>query len=577
MNSIRHFRWTAKVSRAWLVVIAITMIAVVACGSSEEPTATPRPRATQPASATAAPTSTPTATAVSVSDSGPKQGGIVRHGNRANVKFTDPMWDIGITVGQWGRSMWPNNIVRRDPVDVTVVIPNLAESWDMEDGGKSWVFHFRSGMKWHDGTPFSAEDVKFWMNLHTNPPEGRRPSRRAASLGSIESIDVIDPLTLRVNLTSPTPRYLNSLSDPLLALAQPRHLYEPEIAAGNVDVEPKDVGFVGLGGFKMKEYEFPTYIDLERVDDYWKPDLPLLDGARFILFADSALHYAAFRTGRLDASSAGGGFVLSPAQKETLVKDLGDTVWFEEYPDSGGGAHINTLREGPWSDVRVRQAVNLWIDRQAAAVTLEGGDGLIGGFLPPTLPISNPDILEQPGVRADKTADRAEAKRLLAEAGFPDGFKTKILTRDRWSAQGEFLAEQLRTLGIDAELDVVDNTERVDRIISGDYEVHIGSSFGVFPEQGAAWFSSDDPTAPAKHNDPKVGEFLDLLQNTVDQAEYVKIAREMEQYVVFDKVYILMYRWGVSRVAYRDYVKGVQLTPLWTHHNNDLDTWWLDK
>ncbi|MBI4234048.1 MAG: ABC transporter substrate-binding protein [Chloroflexi bacterium] len=578
----------------WLLGLVLLLLALAVGCQGAAPTPTPLPptptkaptvqptavpSAPTPTAAVAAPAPTrilPTPTPKPATAVQPKKGGVLIHANRGNIRRLDPQWDTSITVQQWQQTMFPNNLVTRKPDEITTIIPNLAERWEMTGKGEAFTFYLRPNVVWHDGTPFTAEDVKFWIELNINPPKGRLPNENAELFGPVAGVDVLNPLTVRVRFKSPNPRFLNSLTVPGNEIAQPRHLYAPAIAKGDPNVDPSKVGWVGLGAFKMKNYNFPTFIEVERFDRYWRPGLPYLDGVRFILFNDSATQFAAFRTGRLDATTRGSGYHLTPEQVDILKREMGDKVWFGQMLSSHWAPAPNGLI-APWNDVRLRKAVNLWLDRPAGVKTVHGGQGVIGTILAPNLTLAGPGVLEKPGFRVDKTADRAEAKRLLAEVGLPAGFKTKLLTRDIWTAWGEYMAEQLRTLGIQADMDVVDNATRSDRLSKGAFDIHVGTVPFVFPEEAVADLASTSVTAQVKHNDPKVDRLLGDIANAMDPVEYQRLSRELEQYMVFDQAYIWSLWWELAVQGYRSYVKGVDIPAVRGQHNNTFDTVWLDK
>ena len=200
-----------------------------------------------------------------------------------------------------------------------------------------------------------------------------------------------------------------------------------------MNVAPADVGYVGTGPFKFKSYEPGVAIELTRFDRYWGKDeqgrqLPYLDGIVYNIIKSPAAMHAAFRAGQLDVGANQGGYYVSPDLIAAYRQSMGDSVYFLER--AGGETDsiaFNTLRP-PFDDIRVRRAVALWVDRQSSIDILGHGVGkVVAGFSDPSM--SNPDFMTWPGYNpATKVADRAEARRLLAEAGYANGLELTIVT-----------------------------------------------------------------------------------------------------------------------------------------------------
>ena len=583
--------------------VASGLLILSACGSTEEvdvgPTPTtaavqqPAPAATAMSGESAAPaatampgaTSTPFPTVPPTGEA--KYGGILRMSNRGDPPGWDPMFVGTITLHHVLGPLTGNGNLVRPCRDVDFVqCPGLASSWDVNSDFTVWTYTIRDNVFWHDGTPFTAQDAKWWMDLEFNGAGSRLPSNRHDSLGPITKTEVVGSNQLRVTLSDPTPALLDSMMHPSIRIAHPQHLMEPEINSGNELVSPDDINWVATGPYKMDRYRRGSIIRYRKFDQFFEKDnqgrqLPFLDGIDFAIIGDGNTMVAAFRAGRLDSTARGNGVDLTPQQRDNIAKDLGlDEIYFTSWESSAQGFAPNST-VAPWDDVRVRQAAALWIDQDAHAATVMGGDGAIAPLFHSTSPWLNPDFRTWPGWNPDTLEqDRVEAKRLLVEAGFPDGFKTTVMCRQEWVNDCEFIDQQLRGLLGDGNvvLDVVDTATRDERICNGDFEGMIhGGIGGMFPEDYATSFITTNQCSDIKHGDTHVDDLFSQLKQATNLEDRTRIAREIERYVILEKAYVIQSYKPLKTTVWRTYVKGFFPPSSIQQGNTDLATVYLDK
>ena len=579
---------------------ALLLAALAGCSSTEvdaPPTPTtapvqqPAPAATAMSGAPAAPaataapgaTATPQPTAAPAGE--PKYGGIAVFATRGDPPGWDPMFTLTITLYSVTGSIYGRgNLVAGSRDDLYQASPALASGWESNADFTQWIFTIRDDVVWHDGTPFTAEDAKFWIELAVFPPEGRLPSFIRTIFGDLESV-VADGNRLIVTLNQPTPVYLNQLINaPSYNIAHPRHLMQPEVQRGNATVSPDQVDWVALGPFKMREYVRGSVVRTRRFDEYWDRDqagrqLPFLDGIDFAITGDPATMVAAFRTGRLDGTAPGSGFFLTPQAKDSIAGDLGNRAYFIDQPYLAWNVLPNAER-APWADVRVREAAWLWFDRQAGIQSVQNGLGVESTWWSPDAPWVNPDFLEWPGYNpSPKAADRERAKGLLAEAGHAQGFKTTLLCRDQWIPWCEYAENELAgLLGRDnVSVKIVDEPTRIDLLCKGDYDIAIsGPHSELFPEGSAARFVSTNRCSDIK-NDSRLDDYFSRIAATDDPGEQAKLARELERYVLQEQYYKVTLWYELASQAYRSHLKGVLTPAQGGRHHLPYDTAWLDK
>jgi peptide/nickel transport system substrate-binding protein len=474
--------------------------------------------------------------------------------------------------------------------NIYTICPGLAESWENNSDFTQWTFKVRNSILWHDGTPFTVDDAKYWLDLVSFGVQGggktRLPAFFKAEFGEVRKVEVLEGNRVRITLASPAPQYLFSITNPQRNIAHPRHLVQPRFEKGEVDVAPQDIGWVATGPFKMLKYEKGSRAQVRRFDKYWEKDgqgrqLPYLDGMDFAIIRDPTAMDAAFRTGYLDGGARGAGHYLTPERERGYVRDLGDKVWFARIGASRTGIAFNTLKAGPLQDVRVRKAISLWMDKQAATDGLYGGSGYLFTLLAPENPFTSPDFKTWPGWnKATREQDRAEAKRLMAQAGYAGGFPMNIICVRRWTNLCEFTHAQLAGLGIALDIALVDEAGwNAGRLVL-DYHSQIGGTANeTTPEATEVQLTvfSKSNFAPAKHEDPKVLDAFRRLNATTALEERARVWRELERYYLLEQVYTVSLFGELAVIPYRSGVKGLPVTPEGVMFNLDFATVWLDQ
>ena len=556
----------------------------IACGEEAAPAPVKPPGVV--ATPIPAPTMTPTPVGLQ-----PKFGGILINSIRRDTP-SDPMMSGDTTLGHAGGPMFGNgHLTKPCRGDTYNICAGLAESWKPSSDFTQWTFTLRDNIYWHDGTKFTAADAKFWVDLSVNGAKqgdkARKASRFAAQFGDPISSEALSDTELRVSFANPFPALLASWTAPDNAIAHPRHLMQPEIDKGNPLVSPEEVGWIGTGPFKFEKFDKGSVLQVRKFDKYWEKDtagrqLPFLDGVDMPVIRDPAAMDAAFRSGRIDATGRGAGPHLSPERKARYrTSPVGDSTNFHYIDYLSWDLAINTRVE-PWDDIRVRRAVSLWIDRDAGILAADGGHGRLSTFWGPSAPWVNPDFREWPGWNAStKEADRAEAKRLLAEAGYPDGFDVSIQCWTFWVPQCEFLDAQLSELFGTRDKttqELIDPATWFANLCKEDgFIFQLNSNTSILPQQAINELSPKAACGDIKADDTKIDEYFDKLKATNDPKEWVTLGRELEKYIVQEKVYYIPLWYLVAVLATRDYVVGMPIPTQNVTPDTDHALVWLNK
>src|SRR5262245_9823895 len=485
----------------------------------------------------------------------PKPGGTLRVAWEADATGLDPGFSRGIQAYYLKGNIF-NPLVTVD-VDLNFV-PELAESWEIQEHGKVYVFHLRQGVKFHDGTDFNAEAVR-WNILWTTDRESQ--SVMDAFLPSTENVAVTYVHTVKTILTYPTFTLLT-------ALAQYREglLIKSPTAYEKVGKQDAQQHPVGTGPFKLAKWEQNNLIVLEKNKEYWKPGLPHLDRIEFKIMKDGVTRATALRAGEVDYVRW-----VPREHVDRVMKDSKIQVWTGKGSSTAFSA-FNVSRK-PFDDPNVRVALaGYGIDRRAIAkAALLGHGGPQWGFLPP-------------GAKGFKDFsemypyDPEKAKALLKEAGFDEQnpLKYSLITHAGESSlptMATIMKTQLAKVGVQLNIEVLDRPIFLKRANGHDYEQLLNASSHMLDAYDRA--SSLDRHAGVNipnHQDPKVDELLDRLRQAGTEADYIKAGEDLQEYATMQMLYF-----GVATLpdieAARDYVKGYVFM---RGFKKRFETVWLD-
>ncbi|CAH1648720.1 MAG: hypothetical protein KF735_11250 [Chelatococcus sp.] len=312
--------------------------------------------------------------------------------------------------------------------------PLLAESWSLADDKKTWTFKLRPGVKFHDGTPLTSADVVASLSRIIDPKSGLG---RAADLRAISEVTPVDDLTVKLTTAAPFGALLQVLALDSASI----------LSAASLKADAAKIGWnpVGTGPFKYVSHQAEQSVTLARNDAYWGTK-PAAEGIQFITVPEAATRLSMLETGEADIVTD------VPGSEIERLQSTPDIALLKKPNTRVGHIGINVSKP-PFTDARVRQALNFAVDREAIA------EGVLRGLGIPAETIIAPPVF---GYAPQKlySYDPKKAKALLTEAGFPNGFKTTI-----WTPQGRYYMDretviavqaQLKEIGVDASVEIVD-------------------------------------------------------------------------------------------------------------------------
>lgn len=399
------------------------------------------------------------------------------------------------------------------------VMPGLAESWDISDDGLTYTFHLHDGVTFHDGTTMDAEDVKF--SLDRARAEDSINAQKALFAG-ISDVTVVDPLTVAVTLDKPNGMFLFNMAwgDAVIVARE---------TIADIAINP-----IGTGPFTFTDWAQGDRIDLTRNPNYWG-DAPALESVTFRFIADPTAAFAAVMAEDVDA------FVGFPAP-ENLPQFEADPR-FQVLDGNTEGETILAMNNKmpPFDNVRVREAVAHTIDRQAIIDGAMFGYGApIGTHFAP----HNPDYLD---MLSNSAYDPELARKLLADAGYPDGFTTTLKLPPPSYARrgGEIIASQLRAVGIETEITNLEWAQWIEEVFTNkDFGLSIVShtepmDIGIYA----------NPDYYFQYDNPSLRAVMTQLELTSDPAGRSALLKAAQRIIADDYVNGYLFELAIATVA----------------------------
>jgi peptide/nickel transport system substrate-binding protein len=441
------------------------------------------------------------------------------------------------------------------------------------DGGKTYTFKIRQGVKFHNGDPLTAEDVAKSLQMIAFPPKGVL-SPRSSIFEMVDKIEAPDPTTVVIRLKFATNAFLPALADPYAWIYQKKildkdpHWYEKNI--------------MGSGPFKFVGYETGQSITGERNPDYYHKGKPYLDKIVGIYAPKQATRIDAIRSDRGAVEFRG----LPPASRDDLKKTLGDKIAVQESDWNCGSVVTINHAKKPFDDVRVRRALTLAIDRWKGAEALSkiANVRTVGSIIFPADPLapSKEQLYEIAGFWRDIDKSRAEAKRLLKEAG-AENLTFELLSRDvdqPYKYVGIWLVDEWSKIGVKVTQRVVPSGPFIAAERAGDFTVvqaaNCHSVVNPLIDVQSYLSTSISKQNYGNYEDPKQQEIFEKAMHETDPAKQKQLMFQFAKHVMDTEAHKLMVLWWYRIVPYRSYVKGWKISP--SHYlNQDLANIWLDK
>ena len=376
------------------------------------------------------------------------------------------------------------------------VVPALAKSWEVSKDGKVYTFNLHKGVKFHNGRPFTAADVKYTLDL-ARDPENKTKVHKEYYEG-ISDVKAVNNDTVEITLNAVNSMFLYDLARG-----------DSVILAKDMQPEMK-TNPVGTGPFKFEEWIKGDHVTLVKFDDYYRSGTPYLDKVIFKFIDTAPARNAALMAGDIDVI----GYIASP---ETAVEFEKDARFKIHNGVTTGDVIMSTNNsKEPFNDVRVRQAMAYAIDRKAIIEGAMFGYGTpIGSHMSPI----NPCYVDLTWMYL---YEPEKSKRLLAEAGYPDGFEAVIKLPSMYPysvRSGEIIADLFKKVGIRLKIELIEWGQWIDRVyMNADYDLTVIGHVEAFDIGIYA-----NPKYYFRYDNPRFQEVIKRARGSVDPAEQKKL------------------------------------------------------
>ncbi len=431
--------------------------------------------------------------------------------------------------------------------------PGQAESWETSEDGLTWTFHLREGLKWSDGTPLTANDFVYSWKRVCDPMTAAPYAETV--LGMVEGFDeaiggdldalkveATDDQTLVVTLSAPC-----SFFGSLAAFATLSPVQQATVEANGDQWAVSAETYVSNGPFYVSEWVPKSYILMSKNPNYWNADAVKLDGIKFNLIEDANAAYSAYQTEEV--------LFIKDVPTEEIPSLTGQPDFYVDPIIGTYYLSVNTQKE-PFNDARVRKALSLAIDREYVANTLmQGTYSPASNFMGPgwvdtdgSAFIDNANGGKPYIDTANHEANLEEAKKLLADAGYPDGaglsFTYSTNDAGYHRVVAEYLQQAWSELGIDVKVDIVEWASFTPMRRNGDYDASRNGWVGDYddPSNMLDLLYSTNGNNDGKFSNPEYDAAMELSRTTLDAKERSDALHKAED--------ILMEEAGCIPVAY---------------------------
>ena len=482
----------------------------------------------------------------------PKRGGAIARASAWDPPVVDPRLTQSIGLFQFA-GLTSSRLLRHalsneatGYSDLTLK-GDLAESWQGSPDQRVWTFTLRRGVRWQNvppvkGRELTATDVKYCFEQYA------KEGVQTFTFQEIEGMETPDSHTLRIHLKTPNSLFPQNVAEPVTII------FAREVLEEDGDLKKR---LIGTGPYILKEHTRKVRVVLQRNPDYFDAGRPYIDEYTILSTPDAATRMAAFRTGQSDFL-----VLQAPSEVEAVRKTNPGTI-VQALPNTLSPFGVALAQDRPpFNDVRVRRAISMAIDRQKQVDTVFEGDGIVGWGLPyiyyqdtrPTAAQLGPYWQYRP----------AEAKKLLAEAGHPNGFATTLFYYEYYpqmTSQVQLVQQDLkRNLNIDVKITKLDYTTYYGRYVEGQWGgmawgFQSGHAVGL-DERTYVFMHSKSTKNFFRVNDSIVDELTVKLRQSSDRADQRAIARKITDREV-DQVLRMWMPYGTIFVLSQPHLRNV--------------------
>jgi peptide/nickel transport system substrate-binding protein len=505
----------------------------------------------------------------------PKSGGILRFYHRETPPSLSIHEEATFSVNAPAMGIFNNLVIydQHKPQNSTeTIVPELATKWAWDKDGTALTFTLREGVKWHDGKPFTAKDVKCTFDLLQGKAQDKfRKNPRKDWYANVTDVTVNGDYEVTVHLSRPQPSVLAMLASGYSPM------YPCQVSPAQMRTHP-----VGTGPYKFVEMKQNESIKLVKNPDYWKKGLPYLDGIEYTIIRDRATAKLAFVAGKID--------VTFPTEMTKAniqdIKSQDPTAVCETAPINVNTNLIVNREAPPFNDPQLRKAMALTLDRKSMIdIVLQGGGDPGGTLLPPPEGVWGlpPDILKTIPGYGDVNKDREEARAIMQKLGYgPDKpLKIKVSTRNlaTYRDPAVVLIDQLKQIYIDAELEPVESGAWFAKVARNDYSVGLNLTGNGIDDPDQAFyenFACGSERNYTHYCNKELEKLFDQQSAEKDVAKRKKMVWEIDKKLQEDVARPILYH-ARTGTCWKPYVKNMTIMNNSAYNGYRYEDIWLDK
>jgi peptide/nickel transport system substrate-binding protein len=505
-----------------------------------------------------------------------KQGGILRmplitSPASMSIHEESTIAALGPMMGVFNNLVMFDQHVKQN--SLSSIVPDLAESWTYSEDGKALTFKLRQGVKWHDGKPFTAADVKCtWELIAGTGQDKLRVNPRKSWYRNLDTVVTEGDHQVTFNLKRPQPSFI------ALVASGWSPVYPCHVPSKDMRLKP-----IGTGPFKFVEFKPNEGIKITRNPDYWKKGRPYLDGIEYTFIANASTATLAFASGKFDRYAQG---ILSLPLMKELKSHAPDAVC-EVVSWNIPRQLIVNRDKPPFDNAELRRAMALSLDRKAFIDIISDGDGSVGGaMMPPPAGAWGmpPDVLQTlPGYGPDVQKNRAEAREIMKKLGYgPEKrLPVTVTTRnvDAYRNPSVLLIDQLKEIYIDGTLNAIDTTQWYPTVMRKDYAVGLTVSENGLDDPDQQFYENFVCGAERNYTgycSKEVDDLVDKQSMEADNDKRKRLVWEIEKKLAEDGARPAIF-YPVSAACWQPYFKGHTMMVNGNYNGWRLEDAWLDK
>jgi peptide/nickel transport system substrate-binding protein len=501
-----------------------------------------------------------------------QRGGILKLGHFDSPASMSMLEESTIAVNRPMSGVFNNLVIfkqdepQNSPNDI---VPELATAWTWSEDGTELTFRLHKGVKWHDGKPFTAADVKCTIELiQGKAKEKLRINPRKAWFDNVSDVTTNGDYEVTFHLKQPQPSLLSMLATGWTPI------YPCHVSPAQMRQHP-----IGTGPFKFVEFRPNQEIKVTRNPDYWKPGRPYLDGIDYHIIKDVSTRLLSFMAGNDDAY-----FGVTMAQFKDVKNKLPQAICDMTIPNVARNLLLNR-QAPPFDNADLRRAISLTIDRQAFVDIIAEGQGAIGGVMqpPPEGVWGMPSYAMRnlPGYDPDVASSRAKARQIMDKLGYgPDKqLKVTVTTRNvaPYRDAGVVLIDQLKKIYIDADLNPIDTTQWYPTLMRKDYKIAVNVTETAVDDPDVAFYENYKCGSPRNYTNycnPEVDKLIDRQSAEANVDKRKKMVWEIERKLIEDDARPTLF-YTRAAVCRQPSVKGLTTMVNSIYNSSRFEDLWL--